>query len=98
MTATRYLIDLGDDTITTHDPTKAERYSHSGYHVTAETVGEHTDPVATVEVEVNGHKRRIRFEQREDGRIDRYEETMTQGGDWRPVGHEVVDDVAITFE
>lgn len=99
MTATtRYLIDLGDETITTHDPAKAARYSHSGYHVTAETAAEHTDAVATIEVETNGHVRRVRFVDRADGRVDRYEATKTKSGKWRPVGHEVVDDVRISFE
>jgi hypothetical protein len=53
---------------------------------------------ATLVVENNGSKRRTRFVDREDGRVDRYEETRTKGGSWRPVGHEVVDDVRISFE
>jgi hypothetical protein len=53
---------------------------------------------ATIEVEQNGHARRVRFENRADGRVDRYDDTITKGDDWRPVGHEIVDDVAISFE
>jgi hypothetical protein len=43
----------------------------------------------------NGHAARTIFEPRDDGRYDAIEETLTEGGEWRTVGYEIVDVVEI---
>lgn len=43
----------------------------------------------------NGHALRRTFEPRSDGRYDVIEQTLTMAGEWREIGHEVVDDVAV---
>lgn len=43
----------------------------------------------------NGAAFRRTFEPRSDGRYDVREQTLTIEGDWREVGHEVVDDVEV---
>jgi hypothetical protein len=43
----------------------------------------------------NGHGYRRVFEPRSDGRYDVVEKTLTKAGDWREVGYEVVDEVAV---
>lgn len=42
-----------------------------------------------------GRGQRLTFEPRSDGRWDRSEAVRTKGGDWRTVGTEIVDRVAV---
>jgi len=51
--------------------------------------------MTTVTIRDRGHERRERYEDRDDGRVDVITETMTKGGQWRSVGHEVVESVEI---
>lgn len=51
-----------------------------------------------VEIEASGHQRRERYKDREDGRVDVITETMTKGGNWRNVGHEIVDTVSVSCD
>jgi len=49
----------------------------------------------TLTYRANGRECREVFEPRSDGRYDRVEKVRTTGGDWRAVGHEIVDTVAV---
>lgn len=43
----------------------------------------------------DGRAARFEFSERDDGRVDVVEKTLTKGGDYRTVGHEVADHVAV---
>ena len=48
-----------------------------------------------VETTRHGAVRREEYTRRSDGRYDRVEKALTKGGDYRPIGHDVVDDVTV---
>jgi hypothetical protein len=51
-------------------------------------------PLVVEQTLATGQRRRFRWEPRDDGTWARYEDEF-DGGQWRPVGREVVDDVDI---
>jgi len=51
-------------------------------------------PLIVEQILETGQRRRLRWEPRDDGTWARYEDEF-DGGEWRPVGREVVGDLAI---
>jgi len=43
----------------------------------------------------NGRGRRLEIDPRDDGRFEIAERILTKGGDWRPVGTELAESVAV---
>lgn len=53
-----------------------------------------TEAITIIQTLSSGQRRRLQWEPRADGRWDHHVEKR-DGDDWRPVGHKIVDDVAI---